>query len=393
LALVSATAHAQSPNRPPEAVGTLANLSLRPDEGPRTLNLSGAFSDPDGDALSLSASSSDEPVATVEAMALTVIVTPVAGGTTTVTVTATDPGGMTATQEFEVTVANRPPEALSTLPMLQLQVDEPHSVDVSGVFTDPDDDFLTITAASSNTAVATVEVRTSAVLVTPVLHGTTTVTVTATDPGGLSATQTFEVTVANRPPDAHGLSTIPALRVEDGPQTVDVSGAFTDPDNDVLTITVASSNTAVARASAAGAVVTVTPLSGGVTTLTLTATDPGGLSVSQSLDVAVANRPPAAVGRRPHHHRCLVEHCGGEGIGSRRRHHRDAGVGGLRDIDLDRDRPRRFVGIGVVRGHRGEPSSRGCRDVGGAFAQREGRRPDGVFVARVPRSGQRRSDL
>jgi hypothetical protein len=212
----------------------LANLSLRPDEGPRTLNLSGAFSDPDGDALSLSASSSDEPVATVEAMALTVIVTPVAGGTTTVTVTATDPGGMTATQEFEVTVANRPPEALSTLPMLQLQVDEPHSVDVSGVFTDPDDDFLTITAASSNTAVATVEVRTSAVLVTPVLHGTTTVTVTATDPGGLSATQTFEVTVANRPPDAHGLSTIPALRVEDGPQTVDVSGAFTDPDNGAI---------------------------------------------------------------------------------------------------------------------------------------------------------------
>ena len=56
LALVSATAHAQAPNRAPEAVGTFADLSLRPDEGPRTLNLSGAFSDPDGDALSLSAS-------------------------------------------------------------------------------------------------------------------------------------------------------------------------------------------------------------------------------------------------------------------------------------------------------------------------------------------------
>ena len=242
-------------------------------------------------------SSSDDPVATVEAMALTVIVTPVLGGTTTVTVTATDPDGLTATQEFEVTVANRPPESLSTLPMLQLQVDEPESVDVSGVFTDPDGDFLTITAASSNTAVATVEERTSAVLVRPVLHGTTTVTVTATDPGGLTATQTFRATVANRPPETFGLSTIPVLRVEDGPHTVDVSGAFTDPDNDDLTFSAFSSDTTVARASAAGAVVTVTPVLHGVTTLTVTATDPGGLSVSESFEVAVANRPPAAVGR------------------------------------------------------------------------------------------------
>ena len=64
-------------------------------------------------------------------------------------------------------------------------------------FNDPDGDPLTFTAASSRVNVVTVGVAGSIVTLTPVDNGTATVTVTARDPGGLSATQTIVVTVRN----------------------------------------------------------------------------------------------------------------------------------------------------------------------------------------------------
>ena len=69
-----------------------------------------------------------------------------------------------------------------------------------------------------------------------VAAGSATVTVTATDPGGLSATQTFDVTVvvpANRDPVPEG--TIDALTVTAGESATavdDVSENFSDPDGD-----------------------------------------------------------------------------------------------------------------------------------------------------------------
>ena len=69
--------------------------------------------------------------------------------------------------------------------------------DVSENFSDPDGDELTYTAASSADSVATVSFSGAEVTaVAGVAAGSATVTVTATDPGGLSATQTFDVTVA-----------------------------------------------------------------------------------------------------------------------------------------------------------------------------------------------------
>ena len=67
--------------------------------------------------------------------------------------------------------------------------------DVSPFFSDPDDDPLTYSATSSNTSVATVSVTGSVVSGAAVGVGSTTLTVTATDPGGLSASITFDVTV------------------------------------------------------------------------------------------------------------------------------------------------------------------------------------------------------
>ncbi len=191
------------PNRPPEAVGRLAPVTLGVDEAGLRVEVSGAFRDPDGDALTYGAASSAPGIASVVVSGSAVVVTPVAEGTATVTVTATDTRGSNtpATQRFTVTVApsaNRPPVAVGSLAPLTVGVDEaPAAVDVSGAFRDPDGDELTYAAASSSPGVASVSVSGSTVTVTPVSAGASVVTVTATDRDGSngSATQAFAVTV------------------------------------------------------------------------------------------------------------------------------------------------------------------------------------------------------
>ena len=92
--------------------------------------------------------------------------------------------------------ANRPPEPVGTLPPLRIGLNEgAATVHVPGAFRDPDGDPLTYGATTSAAQVAAVSVSGSRVTVTPVSAGAATVRVTATDPGGLSAAQTFMVTV------------------------------------------------------------------------------------------------------------------------------------------------------------------------------------------------------
>ena len=141
----------------------------------------------------------------------------------------------------------------------------------------------------------------------PVSVGVSTVTVTATDPYGLSASQSFKVTVSaandpNRPPAASGA--LPGVTlVADGTEVVDVSRSFVDPDDDPLTLAVSSSAPKVVTASvsAVWARVTLTAVAAGAAWVTVTAKDPGGLSVGQSftLTVGAGNRPPAASGALP----------------------------------------------------------------------------------------------
>ena len=93
------------PNRRPEAAGALSPVTLRVTDGAVSVDVSGAFQDPDGDPLTYAASSSAPGVATVEMgktggaagaggpAGSTVTLTPLAAGETTVTVTATDAAG------------------------------------------------------------------------------------------------------------------------------------------------------------------------------------------------------------------------------------------------------------------------------------------------------------
>ncbi len=279
----------ETPNRAPEAVGTIPNQTVQTGQT-ATLAVASYFRDPDGDALTYTAASSAAAVISVSLSGSTLTMVGVADGTGTVTVTARDPDGLTAAQNFQVMVetANRAPEAVGTIPNQTVATGGQATVDVSSYFRDPDGDGLTYTAASSNATVATATVSGSSVMISAGAAGTWTGTVTAGDPRGLAGVQDIQVTVerSNRAPEAVG--TIPNQPVNAGSsRSVDVSSYFRDPDGDALTYTGASSNTAVATVAVSGARVTISGVAAGTANVTVTARDPGGLTGTQRFGVTV----------------------------------------------------------------------------------------------------------
>ena len=96
----------RSGNRSPQSRARLEDRTLGANDGPLAMDVARGFTDPDGDALTHTAMSSAETVATTSVWGSTVTVTPLAGGSATITVAATDVGGSntTARQAFRVTV-------------------------------------------------------------------------------------------------------------------------------------------------------------------------------------------------------------------------------------------------------------------------------------------------
>ena len=102
----SCTPGSQPTNNPPTVRASIADVNMM--EGQiLTYTLSDVFSDPDGDSLSFSATSNSTPHVTVQVSGNRLTVTAVRGftsGAVTITVTARDQGGLTAQDEFSVTV-------------------------------------------------------------------------------------------------------------------------------------------------------------------------------------------------------------------------------------------------------------------------------------------------
>ena len=286
-----------SANRAPEPVGSIPDLAVHAGDT-ATLDVAPRFADPDGDALTYGASSSNPSVAAVSVSGSSVAVAALATGSATITVSASDPGGLTAAQTFEATVPNRAPEPVGSIPDLAVHVGDTATLDVAPRFADPDGDALTYGASSSNPSVAAVSVSGSSVAVAALATGSATITVSASDPGGLTAAQTFEATVPNRAPEPVG--SIPDLAVHVGDTaTLDVAPRFADPDGDALTYGASSSNPSVAAVSVSGSSVAVAALATGSATITVSASDPGGLTAAQTFEATVPNRAPEPVGSIP----------------------------------------------------------------------------------------------
>ena len=105
----------------------------------------------------------------------------------------------TATVEVTVVPVNDGPEAVGAIPdQLLDEGADGVTVDLTPFFTDLDGDPLAFTAETSNADVVTAVVSGAALVLLPVTYGDATVIVTATDPGGLAATQRVTVGVSDR---------------------------------------------------------------------------------------------------------------------------------------------------------------------------------------------------
>ena len=135
-------------------------------------------------------SSGDPLVAAVDASGL---VTATGNGSTAITASS---GSLSGSASVSVRPPPVPPEPVGTMPDQALETGQTATVAASVYFSDPDGGALSYAAESSDPGVVTAEVSGSELTVEPTGPGIAAVTVTATDPDGLSAVQRFGVVVS-----------------------------------------------------------------------------------------------------------------------------------------------------------------------------------------------------
>lgn len=174
-------------------------------------------------------------------------------------------------------------------------------ISLSGVFSDADNDALTVTAASSDDAKATVSVASdqSSLMVTAQARGTAAITATANDGNGGTVSDTFSVTVKAAPVVALAVAD---LSLEEGAtREVSLSGVFSDADGDALTIVAAPSDDAKATLTVAAdqSKLTVAGVAEGTVSITVAAQDSDGNGVSDTFDVTVSAPQPQEQAQPP----------------------------------------------------------------------------------------------
>ncbi len=291
-------------NDPPVPVGALpAQTNLDADSG-ISLATAGGFADSDDTNLVYSAaglppglsidSATGEITGTIDNSAST----GGTGGVYNVTVTATDPSGESADQDFSWTVTNPAPIAVDDT--ASTTEDTPVLIDVLPNDSDPDGDVLTVISAFSSVGQATL-VGNQINFVPPAnFNGTATITYTISDGEGGTSEATVTVTVApeNDDPDSTPIPPVDAL---DGDTvSVPVADAFSDVDGDTLTFSATDLPPGLTIDPDTGVISgTITPdasqTNGGVYTGTITVDDGNGGTTTETITFNVANPPPEAV--------------------------------------------------------------------------------------------------
>ena len=294
-------------NSAPVAVGRIDDLALTREGGPHILETAPHFREVDGDDLnySVSVASANESIvsAGIDPDSGRLTLTPLARGFTTISVTASDPSAAMTTQVFRVAVDNTTPVAVGSIDDLMLSREAgARPLETVAYFHDADGDTLTFDATSANETVVIASINASSgrLRLTPVGHGITTISVTASDPSGIMATQTFQVEVSNNTPVAMGAIDDLTLTREQGAHSLETATYFRDVDGDALSynVSVASADETIVSAGidAASGQLTLTPLVRGDTTISVTASDPSAAMATQTFQVSVANSAPVAVG-------------------------------------------------------------------------------------------------
>ena len=219
--------------------------------------------------------------------------TPDDDGAYTVAVTVTDPGGLTGTDSISVTVSNVAPSVTATG---DTTGSEGSSASYSATGTDPssvDQAALTYAWTATTSGGSTVATGSNpSFSFTPDDDDTYTVAVLVTDPQGATGADSVTTVISGVAPTASASG--PATGDEGSSLSYSATG--TDPstvDQAALTFAWAVTDAAGSSvATAAGASLSWTPADDGAYTVTVTATDPGGLTGTDSIGLTVSNVAP-----------------------------------------------------------------------------------------------------
>ncbi|MDR6879531.1 Ig-like domain-containing protein [Bacillus sp. 3255] len=285
-------------NGNPSADKIIANQIVTINGNELTVGLADVFSDQNGDHLNYRVKVKDESIVSADIApgSTNLLIRGQKAGSTQVTVTAEDGRGGSVSTSFEV-LSNQAPKASSidlNEQMISIGID-PIEIDLEDKFADLDGDELSYEVKSEHPEIV-VSVMDAAkkklLLSTVASSGESKVTITANDGKGGSVTREIYVKVNQAPLIANNML-INDL-TEGGPsKELDVQKYFADPEGQPLTFKANPQDLSKATVQVNGSKLTVTPLLGGTTKVTVTAEDTYGRSVSSELDLIINNNPVA----------------------------------------------------------------------------------------------------
>lgn len=224
-------------------------------------------------------------------------------GTHRISLDVKDSGGLTARAQISVTVKsgeNQPPLAFIDSPADNTTVDQGVTVTLTGHASDPEDGALSGLSLKWSSDLEGSLGSGAQVSFTANQTGANHIVLTATDSRGSSAYASIVINVVppgqNRPPVVTISAPQNGAQVQVG-TAVQLSGSATDPEDGALSGGSLAWSSNVSGALGTGASLSISTLSQGVHTITLTATDSLGLSASQSVSISVNapnNQPPTA---------------------------------------------------------------------------------------------------
>lgn len=266
------------------------------------------FTDPDGQPLTVSVSNLPGGLtysagnAVISGTITSAVASPVA-----VTVTATDPGGLRASTSFSLIITAAP----NTAPVATANASQTAMVGVAFAYTinafgdTETPNSLTYSGAISPANGLAFNPATRLVSGTPTASGSIRLTITATDPGGLSASTSFSIAVQAAPivvtPLALTLTASPATLLTTGTTTLSatVAGGTTSSPDHLYRYTFSGPGTITLSNNTAR----VANLPAGVQTFTVTVSDataPTNQTITKTVSVTV-NAPPILTALRVLH--------------------------------------------------------------------------------------------
>ncbi|MVP00646.1 S-layer homology domain-containing protein [Paenibacillus lutrae] len=274
------------------AISSIPEQLIQLAGSPLELDLLPYIQDLEHDAVTLQAVSNNTTLASVQVDGLKLTISPVNAGLAQINIVVTDSRGGQSKASFVVRVNSAP--SVTQQPGQQvLTVGQQDGItDLSVIFSDPDVDPLTYSAVSSDPSIVTVQESGGILRTHAVASGTATISVTASDGRGGHTDSSFTVVVNEAP----AVTTIPLqkLALPGSARIFDLSSYLSDKEQDTLTVTDITYDQTIASLSINDLLLTMTPLSLGETTVTMSVYDSRGGTTQSSfrLKVTLPNQSP-----------------------------------------------------------------------------------------------------